>query len=149
MTTRIRVAAVLVLVCAVALSATANPNDISGTWCADTEPGELGPGSPGGCGDFEIDLARHGNKVTGTVFFEDDGGNEYRADYEFVRRGPGPFHYDLTVTITVVAGTACNMVATFTGDGEIDHREGLLTATASGTNTDCIDEVQEYRLAKQ
>jgi len=41
------------------------------------------------------------------------------------------------------------MVATFTGDGEIDHRAGLLTATAAGTNTDCIHEVQEYRLVKQ
>ena len=129
--------------------AAANVREASGVWCSTTAPGELGPGSPGGCGDFQIELTGRANEVTGTVFFEDDGGTEYRADYEFVRRGPGRFHYLLTVTITVVAGTACNPVATFTGDAQIDTVDGLLTAMAAGTNTDCLHEVQQYSLAKQ
>ena len=147
--TTMRMTAFLLVLTEIALSATANPNDISGTWCANTGPGELGPGSPGGCGDFEIELTRHGNEVRGTVFFDDDDGNEYRVDYEFRRRGPGPFHYELAVTIIVVAGSACNMVATFSGDAQINSVEGLLAATAAGTNTDCIHEVQDYFLAKQ
>lgn len=72
----------------------------------------------------------------------------YTADYNFVRRGPGRFHYLLTVTITFSGSTPCSP-ATFTGDAEIDTVEGLLSATASGTNTDCLPEVQQYSLKRQ
>lgn len=107
-----------------------NPHNASGLWC-----------STGGCDEFQIVLTQQANNVTGSVTFD-----AFVADFEFVRRGPGRFHHLFTLTIT---GPGACSPATFTGTAEINTVENLLTATSSGTNTDCLPEQNDFTLVRQ
>jgi hypothetical protein len=123
------------------VSAQGRSYDATGVWIGPGCPEEAGP-----CDPIVVELSQKGNKVTGTL--GDLAAFGFQADFDFRRLGaPWRGNYDFTLTIFASDG-ACSP-AVFTGAAHIDTETSVLTAAASGINTDCLPELNEFVLEKQ